>query len=544
MDLRNEFWLNELQTVAKLGIFIFDIKNDIWVSSDIFDELVGINDGYVKDSKGWLNIIHPNQREEMEAYINEVISNGQDFNKEYRIVHQIDGNERWVVAKGKIYFDEYGMPEKLAGTIHDISEFKKSEERYKKLYVEFQQKQALLVSLINSIPDLIFYKDINGVYLGCNKAFETFTGKKEEDIIGRTDFDIMNKEVAESFRKMDLNMMQQGKHLTNEEWVRYPDDKQVLLDTLKTPYYDSQGNILGLIGVSRDITERSKKEELQKSIEEDRRRLNELKEADRIKTEFFANISHELRTPINVIFSALQMEELMLKDYSTENSSMDKFKYTKMMKQNCYRLLRLISNLIDITKIDTDYFQINQINHDIISTIENITLSVAEYIENKGISIIFDTDVEEKIIAYDPEKMERIILNLLSNAVKFTPRGGNIIVKIEDNNRDISIRVKDTGRGIPDSKLNSIFERFVQVDKSLTRTHEGSGIGLSIVKALVDLHSGTISVTSKEGQGTEFIIHIPCKLVESEDYVKSAYADQTGESYIEKINIEFSDIYN
>jgi len=544
MDLTNEFLLIEAQRVGKLGIFIYDIKKDIWTSSEVLDELAEISDSYVKDNKGWLNTVHPSQREEMESYAHEIIKTGKDFNKEYRLACENEEIERWVVGKGKVFFDEYGIPEKVAGTIQDVSELKKSEERYKKLYIEFQQKEALLVSLINSIPDLIFYKDVNSVYLGCNKAFEDFAGMKEKDIIGHTDFDIFDKEVAEFFRATDINMMQQEEYLTTEEWIKYPDGKYVLIDTLKTPYYDPKGIILGLIGVSRDITEKSKKEELQKNIEEERRRLNELKEADRIKTEFFTNISHELRTPINVIFSALQMEELMLKDYSSENSPMDRFKYIKMMKQNCYRLLRLINNIIDITKIDNDYFNINESNNDIINLIENVTLSVADYIENKGISITFDTDVEEKIIVYDPEKIERIILNLLSNAVKFTPRGGNIVIKIEDNTSNICIRIKDTGRGIPHSKLDSIFERFVQVDKSLTRTHEGSGIGLSIVKALVELHGGTISVTSKDGQGTEFIIYIPCKVVESQAHVKSVSAVQMVKNCIEKINIEFSDIYN
>jgi PAS domain S-box-containing protein len=295
--------------------------------------------------------------------------------------------------------------------------------------------------------------------------------------------------------------------------------------------------------VSIDITEKKRIEELQNSVDEERKRLAEIKEYDRIKTEFFSNISHELRTPINVIFSALQIFELKFKDCICEKLSSDRYKYTKIMRQNCYRLLRLVNNLIDITKIDSGYYEITKRNIDIINLIENITLSVADYIETKGISLIFDTNIEEKTIACDAEKFERIILNLLSNAVKFTPNGGQILVNIEDLNDSISIRIKDTGRGIPKNKLNSIFERFVQVDKSLARDHEGSGIGLSLVKCLVELHGGTISVKSKEGHGTEFNINIPYMLIDKvQDEI--AYPKWPGDSYIEKITIEFSDIYS
>ena len=213
------------------------------------------------------------------------------------------------------------------------------------------------------------------------------------------------------------------------------------------------------------------------------------------------------------------------------------------MKQNCHRLLRLINNLIDITKIDSGYFDIDENNFDIVNIVENITLSVADYIENKGLTLIFDTFVEEKIIACDPEKIERIMLNLLSNAVKFTPVGGEILVAIKEWNRDnICISVKDTGKGIPKDKLDSIFERFVQVDKSLTRDNEGSGIGLSLVKLLVELHNGTISVQSKEGEGSEFIICLPCKLVDKVNYEVTS-CDSRGENIIEKISLEFADIY-
>jgi PAS domain S-box-containing protein len=292
--------------------------------------------------------------------------------------------------------------------------------------------------------------------------------------------------------------------------------------------------------VAIDITERKHMEELEKRVEEERKQLYEIKEYDRIKTEFFSNISHELRTPLNVIFSALQMHEFKLRDCSLQDSNF--YKYTKIMKQNCYRLLRLVNNIIDITKIDSGYFDMNESNVDIISLVENITLSVADYIENKGLSLIFDTDIEEKNITCDPEKIERIILNLLSNAVKFTSIGGKITVNIEDCQESICIRVKDTGRGIPEDKIDSIFKRFVQVDKSLTRDCEGSGIGLSLVKCLVELHDGTISVESKLGKGTEFVINIPCRL--SEEICEENLPNESiGQNLIERINLEFSDIY-
>lgn len=280
----------------------------------------------------------------------------------------------------------------------------------------------------------------------------------------------------------------------------------------------------------------------EEALKESERQISYSKEYDKIKVEFFSNISHELRTPINVIFSALQMHEFKQKGCQCENRNKDCFKYGNIMKQNCYRLLRLVNNLIDITKIDTGYFNINEINIDIISLVENITMSVADYIENKGLYLIFDTEVEEKVIACDPEKIERIILNLLSNAVKFTDRGGTIMVNIEDGIERICIRVTDNGRGIPEDKLNSIFERFVQVDRSFTRDHEGSGIGLSLVKSLVELHGGTISVKSREGNGAEFIIYIPCKLA-NETYEEIACSEEINKRCIEKINIEFSDIY-
>jgi signal transduction histidine kinase len=228
---------------------------------------------------------------------------------------------------------------------------------------------------------------------------------------------------------------------------------------------------------------------------------------------------------------------MILKEHKCK-SKCDVEKYICTMKQNCYRLTRLINNILDITKIDSGYCKLSMQNVDIVNVIESITLSVVEYAKSKEISIIFDTDVEEKIMAVDVDKIERILLNLLSNAIKFTDKEGNILVSIKNEDDHIEISVKDNGIGIPENKQRSIFERFIQVDKSLSRNNEGSGIGLSLVKSLVEMHGGNIKVKSNLGKGSEFIVKIPVFNIGREES-EMKYNDIN----IEKIGIEFSDIY-
>jgi signal transduction histidine kinase len=174
-----------------------------------------------------------------------------------------------------------------------------------------------------------------------------------------------------------------------------------------------------------------------------------------------------------------------------------------------------------------------------VNVVEEIVISVVDYVESKGISITFDTEIEEKVMAFDIDAMERIILNLLSNSIKFTPSGGCIEVNIYDKIDSIIISVKDTGLGIPIEKQSSIFEKFFKVDKSLSRNREGSGIGLSLVKELVALHDGAIELDSILGKGSEFRIELPVNLVH-EDKINIC----TGEDKLERMKIEFSDIYD
>lgn len=220
-------------------------------------------------------------------------------------------------------------------------------------------------------------------------------------------------------------------------------------------------------------------------------------------------------------------------------------RYIKSLRQNTFRLLRLINNLIDITKIDAGFFELNLVNCNIIQIIEEITLSVANYMEGKNIKLTFDTALEEKFMACDPDKIERIMLNLLSNAVKFTEKQGGIWVNICSKQDSILVSVKDTGIGIAPDKKEVIFERFRQIDKSLNRKCEGSGIGLSLVKSLLELHGGRIWVKSKMGEGSEFVFELPSIVYQEEKReISDSFKVPEWKSQIQKINIEFSDIYD
>lgn len=293
----------------------------------------------------------------------------------------------------------------------------------------------------------------------------------------------------------------------------------------------------------RDTSFRIKERLLEEENEKNKKLLNETILSETLKTEFFSNLSHELRTPLNVILCTLQLLDTFAVHNEVNDEERKFKKYSNIMKQNCYRQLRLVNNMIDITKLDAGFLELNLQNCNIVNVVESVTLSVSEYIRTKSIELIFDTDIEECVVACDPEKIERVMLNILSNSIKFTKPGGSMTVNMYDKGENIIISIKDTGIGIPNDKLDIIFDRFRQVDKSLTRNQEGSGIGLSIVKSLVELHKGKVSVLSEYGKGTEFIVVIPVTVLPEENGIFGVFEAES-EERIERIHIEFSDIYS
>ncbi|MEK6266814.1 MAG: HAMP domain-containing histidine kinase [Clostridium sp.] len=289
----------------------------------------------------------------------------------------------------------------------------------------------------------------------------------------------------------------------------------------------------------KNIELTKKNRELENIVREFKEKEESL-QYDNLKTEFFANVSHEFKTPLNILMGAIQLLELYVSNGNIIDPEFKLHKYLKTMKGNSLRLLRLINNIIDLTKIDSNYSNIELHNYDIVEIIEGVIESIDSYSKIKSVHIIFEKKIKEQIMTFDADKIERILLNLLSNAMKFTDENGTIKVEVGTRNKLVYISVKDDGVGIQEDKLKVIFQRFRKVDKSFTRNREGSGIGLSLVKSLVEMHEGTITVKSEYGKGSEFIVELPIMTIKEEPQSKLYW--QHEDSRLERIKVEFSDI--
>ena len=260
---------------------------------------------------------------------------------------------------------------------------------------------------------------------------------------------------------------------------------------------------------------------------------------DLSKVNFLSNLTHEFKTPLNLIFSSIQLLNKkieMTKNFSYE----DMEKYLKIINQNSYRILKLVNNISDDNKIDLGHSNYTPINANIVYFIEDICESIEPFVKSNNMNIIFDTDIEELNISFDMEKMERIILNLVSNAVKFRKENhGEITLSITHDKDFVTINVKDNGIGMSKNDIDKIFEKYVRLNDKRSIVKEGTGIGLSLVKSLVKLHNGEVTVNSELGSWTEFTIKIPNKTT-IEKFIDTYDKDL---DRVEKIKIEFSDIY-
>ena len=246
---------------------------------------------------------------------------------------------------------------------------------------------------------------------------------------------------------------------------------------------------------------------LNKQLEENKRLSKDIIEHEKFRNNYFVNLSHELRTPINVINSTVQLINSLNESKNVTNEKLND--YMNIISKNCNHLLKIINDIIDSSKIETGKYKINKENNDIVYIVEEAALNMSKFIEEKGINLIIDPDIEEKIISCDETEIERCIINLLANAVKFTEEGGEIRIYIKEIKDNIEITVEDTGIGISKEDQEFIFKRFEQVESTEVTKVSSSGIGLTLVKYVIELHGGYIRLESEINKGSRFTIGLP-----------------------------------
>ena len=407
----------------------------------------------------------------------------------------------------------------------------KNLEDLRRANINIERTADKYICLMNSFPDGVII--FNEFFIsGANTAFlNMFNIDSEDEVKGKKfeDFAVIRDKVK--YENFIISLKQSVGTLSEECYFKYNNvEFYGEVRALKVKGFEG-GEYICII---RDITERKELERMEDLLIEKR------KEAE-IKNDILANISHEFKTPVNVIYSAIQMEEL-----KKDTKDIDQLiKYNGIIKQNCYRLIRLINNFIDITRFNNGGIVVNKEVCNIVDLVENTTMSVLTFAESLNIELVFDTNEEEIYADIDVSMFERVILNLLSNAIKYSKGDvkGHILVTVYGTLDQISLIIKDDGVGIPKEKKELIFSRFERIDKSLSRTNEGSGLGLNIVKEIVDLHNGEIDLESEEGEGTTISIIINREVNEEKikECIEKNITTETSES---TVNLEMSDIYS
>jgi len=373
-------------------------------------------------------------------------------------------------------------------------------------YRKLLQKHKLFQELMDLIPDVVYFKDRNGRLILVNRAHAKGLGMRPEQVVGKTDFDIFPKARAKKMFEDDMKVIKSGKPIVDKiERATRADGIDNYVSTTKIPRYDQKGKIIGVIGITRDITRRVQLERLRRDKENIEHKIDALEQLNKTKSGIISVVSHELRTPLAII-----KESLRLVHDGIPGSINDKQKDILFgAEKNLDRLRNIIDELLDVSRIESGRLKL----HYTLVNLNDLLNGFLEFFrrgaQERGVELKYKPSKEQINIFLDAERINQVVLNLLGNALKFTEQGGSITLELKLLETKARIGVIDTGVGIAKQDIERLFNRFVQVSKVPGAEKKGVGLGLSIVKDLVEKHGGEVWIESKLGTGSKFYFTLP-----------------------------------
>ncbi len=372
--------------------------------------------------------------------------------------------------------------------------------------------------------------DAEGRYIEQNAAHASLLGYSDAEIYGQTPAIHMG---AELFDKVRLELAATGEYRGEFEAQRK--DGQVLaIELTAFTVRDNAGEIVGYVGIKRDVTERSQSEQERADLlERERAAREDAEQANRLKDEFLATLSHELRTPLNAVIGWSRMLRSGRLDQESANHAL------QVIERNAWAQKQIIEDILDVSRVITGKLQLKVGPLDLVTVVDGALDAVRPAMEAKDIRVETIIDAGLRIISGDVDRLQQVIWNLLSNAAKFTPPGGKVEIHVSQTERHVLIQVSDSGPGIGRAFLPHVFERFRQADGSTTRTYGGLGLGLAIVRHLVELHGGLITADNRPRQsGAVFTVRLPLPTGELNPEILAQAASVFGESETEIANLE------
>jgi signal transduction histidine kinase len=483
--------------------------------------------------------------------LDEVIQTGESYyNKEF-MMPSISYHKRYYNLS-IIPVNDNGQVRYITAMFENVTDKVLEREQSEEKTRIIEQQRNQFKSILENMSDGLIITDSKANILLINAAARAYFGNLD-NLINLGDCYDVNNEVTDmegnpiALDDMPAHRALRGEEVKNCRTMMKRSQGVSFLEFTSTPLFDQDGEIIMTISLCRDITEAVRREQLIKKNQEqllkaEMERNEALEKAIKFKDEFLSLMSHEFKTPITVIISAIQAMEHICADQLSDRVRT----YLNRIRQNAYRQLRLVNNLLEMARIDSGKLKVKLANHDIVFLSSSITNSVMFYANQKGISLVFSSDLEEMVMAIDDEKYERILLNLLSNAIKNTPGDHAIYVRVSKTQTPsgemVCIEVEDEGVGIPEDKRETIFSKFSQVGSSLTRQAEGTGLGLSLVKLYVEAMDGEIALRSEVGKGSAFSVFFPVRMTEeAKNQTNIAHMDDS--RLIQSVAVEFSNLY-